>query len=191
MEVHRYRHHRYTYEEYVGLETYSEVKHEFLDGEIYAMAGGSEDHSALASQINRFLADAVDDKPCRSHTSDLRIYIQTANLTTYPDGSIVCGQLEKHPPGPEVTALNPSVLVEVTSPSSEEYDTGEKLEHYMTIPSVREIIIVSHRERKITVHQRVGSGWSSVVAHAGERVAVPSIGAELVVDNVYRKSSIA
>jgi Uma2 family endonuclease len=184
--------HRYTYADYVALERESPTKHEFLDGEIYAMAGGSEEHSALAAEVLRALGNAAADKPCRVHTSDLRIYVEAEGLATFPDGAVICGPLQQHTPSPKATALNPAVLVEVTSDSSEEYDTGTKLEIYRTIPSLREYVIVSHRERRITVHRRVnGDEWITRVAIAGGRVSVETVGCELVIDEVYRASSIA
>ncbi|HYM59316.1 MAG TPA: Uma2 family endonuclease, partial [Thermoanaerobaculia bacterium] len=111
--------HRYTYADYVALEAISSSKHEFLDGEIYAMAGGSEEHSALAAEMVRALGNTVGDRPCRVHTSDLRIYVEEAGLATFPDGSVICGPLQQHDPSPTATALNPMMLVEVTSDSSE------------------------------------------------------------------------
>jgi Uma2 family endonuclease len=183
--------HRYTYADYVGLELTSPTKHEFLDGEIYAMAGGSEDHSALAAEVIRALGNGLTSKPCRVHTSDLRIYVEAFGLATFPDGTVICGPLEQHEPSPEATALNPTVLLEVTSDSSEEYDTGTKLDAYQTIRSLRDYIIVSHRERRITVHHRADDGtWSSRVAISGGRVAVASADVELDVDAIYRKSAV-
>jgi Uma2 family endonuclease len=183
--------HHYTYADYVALELSSSTKHEFLDGEIYAMAGGSEEHSALAATMLRLLGNAIGERPCRTHTSDLRIYVEEMGLATFPDGSVICGPLQQHPPSPVATALNPSVLVEVTSDSSEEYDTGTKLDAYRTIPSLREYIVVSHRERTITVHTRTDAGsWGTRVARAGEHTTVASLGADLAVDEVYRSSSI-
>lgn len=183
--------HRYTYAEYVALERESSTKHEFLDGEIYAMAGGSEEHSAIAAEVLRILGNAVGDRPCRAHTSDLRIYVEAAGLATFPDASVICGPLVQHLPSPVATALNPVVLVEVTSDSSEEYDTGHKVECYRTIPSLRDIVIVSHRERRITVHQRgAGAPWTTRVAIVGGVVRVESLGAALAVAEVYRGSSI-
>ena len=188
---HTRRHHRYTYADYVALEMQSPTKHEFLDGEIYAMAGGSEDHSALAAQVLRVLGNAVGDRPCRVHTSDLRIYVEAAGLATFPDGAVVCGPLQQHGPSPVATALNPTILLEVTSDSSEEYDTGAKLDYYQTIPTLRDYIIVSHRERRIAVHRRpVDSEWTAQVAIAGGRVRVDSVGCDLIVDEIYRGSSI-
>lgn len=183
--------HLYTYADYVGLETDSATKHEFLDGEIYAMAGGGLEHSALAVEILSVLSVSIGDRPCRAYSSDLRLYVETADLATYPDGSVICGAVKKHSPGPEATALNPSVLLEVTSNSSEAYDTGAKLRFYKTIPSLREYIIVSHRERRITVHHREPSGeWQTAAAVAGGSVSVPSLQCELVVDDIYRRSEI-
>jgi Uma2 family endonuclease len=185
------RHHRYTYSDYVALELRSPTKHEFLDGEIYAMAGGSEEHSALAAEVLRILGNALVDRPCRVHTSDLRIYVEAAGLATFPDGTVIFGPFQQHAPSPEATALNPTVLLEVTSNSSEEYDSVEKLDYYRTIPTLGDYVIVSHRERRITVHTRNERGeWTMTVAISGGRVAVQSLGADLVVDQVYRSSSI-
>jgi Uma2 family endonuclease len=185
------RRHRYTYAQYVALERDSPTKHEFFDGEIYAMAGGSEDHSALAVNVLAALLGAVGDRPCRVHTSDLRIYVEAVGLATFPDGSVICGPLQQHAPSPVATALNPLVLLEVTSDSSEEYDTSAKLEAYQTIPTLREVILVSHRERRITIHRRDTAGaWMMRVAIAGGRITVESLGTELIVDAIYRNSSV-
>jgi Uma2 family endonuclease len=183
--------HRYTYADYVTLEMDSSSRHEFLDGEIYAMAGGSEEHSALSAAIVHALVNAVGGRPCRVHTSDLRIYVEAVGLATFPDASVICGPLRQHGPSPEATALNPMMLVEVTSDSSEDYDTSTKLEAYLTIPTLREYVVVSHRERRITVHARPVEGeWSTRVAISGGRTEVPSLDAELVVDEIYRNSSL-
>jgi len=186
----RPRHH-YTYAQYAALERESTTKHEFFDGEMYAMAGGSEDHAALAVSVLAALLAAVGDRPCRVSSSDLRIYVEAVGLATFPDGSVICGPLHQHPPSPDATALNPLILLEVTSDSSEEYDTNGKLEAYKTIPTLREVILVSHRERRITIHHRGADGrWVMRVAIAGGRVSVESLGAELIVDTIYRNSSI-
>ena len=183
--------HRYTYADYAAVERDSPTKHEFLDGEIYAMAGGSEEHSALAVEVLGVLRDAARDGPCRVHTSDLRIYVEAMGLATFPDGSVICGPFVQHPPSPNATALNPTVLLEVTRDSSEEYDTRDKVEYYRTVPSLRDYVIVSHRERRITVHSRSTEGaWTTRVAIAGGRVAVESVRTELSVDDIYGKSSI-
>ena len=183
--------HRYTYQDYLGVEMYSNEKHEFYDGEIYVMPGGSEDHSALAVEVILVLGNARGGRPCRVHDSDLRIYVESVGLATYPDGSVICGPLQQHAGSANATALNPMILFEVTSNSSEEYDTVTKLEFYRTIPSLRDYVIVSHRERRITVHSRGTDGtWQVRTAIREGRVAVDSLDTELVVDDIYRQSSV-
>ena len=183
--------HRYTYAQYVALEKDSPTKHEFLDGEIYAMAGGTEEHSALAARMISLLDSSLGDTPCRVHTSDIRIYVDAFRLATYPDAAVICGPLEQHAPSPAATALNPAILVEVTSDSSEDYDTGTKLEAYKTIPSLREYVIVSHRERRVTIHRRDGQTWSMHTASSGSRIALETLHCELAVDAIYRGSAIS
>ena len=184
--------HRSTYAQYVALELQSPTKHEFLDGEIYAMAGGSEEHSALAAEVLRALGNSIGDRPCRVHTSDLRIYVEAFGLATFPDGAVVGGPLEQHGPSLNATALNPVVLVEITSDSSEEYDTGFKREAYQTIPTLRDYVVVSHRERRITVHHRDDAGaWTSRVGIGGGQVGVESVAAVLRVDEIFRRSPLA
>jgi len=118
--------------------------------------------------------------------------VEAAGLATFPDASVICGPLQQHEPGPNATALNPMILVEVTSDSSEDYDSGPKLEYYRTIPTLREYVIVSHRERRITVHVRGADDvWAARVATRGGRVEIPSLSAGLVVDEIYRNSAVA
>ena len=117
--------------------------------------------------------------------------MEAVGLATFPDGAVICGRLEQHAPSPEATALNPMLLLEVTSDSSEEYDTTEKLAYYQTIPSLRDYVIVSHRERRLTVHHRTDAGdWVTRVAIAGGRVPVASLSTDLAVDQLYRASAI-
>ena len=187
-----HRHHRYTYAEYAALENFASEKHEFLDGEIYAMAGGTADHAALSAAMVSELRRATRSRGCRAYTSDLRLYVESVGLATYPDASVICGPLQQHAPSPESTVLNPHILVEVTSNPSEEYDTGSKLEFYRGIPTLREYIVVSHRERRITFHVRGADGqWTTSVAVRGETVEIPSLAASLLVDEIYSDSTVA
>lgn len=185
------RHHRYTYADYVALERDSAIKHEFLDGEIYAMAGGSDEHAALAAETIGLLRATARPRSCRVYTSDLRIYVEAVTLATFPDATVICGPLERYAPGPETTALNPMILVEVTSDSSEEYDTGAKVEYYRTIPTLREYVTVSHRERRITVHARESNDtWSTQVAIKGGSIEISSLAMTLDVDEIYLDSAV-
>jgi Uma2 family endonuclease len=174
----------YTYQQYVALEEESSIRHEYLDGEIYAMAGGSPDHAALAAAVIGLLRPQLPTG-CRAFTSDLRIRIAATGLSTYPDVAVVCGRTERATDD-GLAVVNPIVLVEITSNSTEEYDRGEKLRQYKQLPSLREILIVSHREPRLTLHRREDSDW--VVADAGrhDTVALIGIAAHLSVDEVYR-----
>lgn len=182
---------RYTYEQYVGIEQVSNTKHEFYDGKIYAMAGGTEDHSSIQTTVVATLVNALGGRgKCRVHGSDMRTYVEIAGMAAFPDCSVIRGAFEQHAKSPNATALNPSVLVEVTSESSEEYDRTVKLEAYQTIQTLREYVIVSHRERRVTVYTRGERGWISRVAIGGSKIAVESIGVEIVVDTLYQDTSI-
>jgi len=177
----------HTYAEYLALEEESTVRHEYLDGEIYAMAGGSPDHAALAAAVIAVLGSRLPSG-CRVFSSGLRLRIPSTGLSTYPDAAVVCGPTERAPDD-RLAVTNPVLLVEVTSPSTEDFDRGEKLRHYKSLPSVREVLIVSHREPRLTVHRRQDDeNWSEETAGPGRSVALVSLQTELAVNEVYRAS---
>jgi Uma2 family endonuclease len=178
---------RFSFVEYLTLEEIAGVKHEFLDGHVWAMAGGTPAHAAIAANVIALLSAQLRDRPCRVFTSDLRIRVQATGLGTYPDVSVVCGRLETDPADPSGnTVTNPAVLVEVLSPSTEEYDRGEKLAHYQRIPSLAEIVLIAHDERRLEVWRRQGDHWTVDVFRDGDRARLPSLESELAVAEVYR-----
>jgi Uma2 family endonuclease len=176
----------YPYEDYLTLERYSLVRHEYLDGEIYAMAGGSPGHAGLAAAVIALIRGQLP-AGCRIYTSDLRVRIQETGLSTYPDVTIVCGPTRRAQDDHDAM-VNPVLLVEVTSESTDEYDRGSKLWHYQMLPTVQEILFVSHREPRLTLHRRNGTDWDVVDAGTGGRVYLGSVGATLDVDDVYRSA---
>lgn len=179
------RHHEYSIAEFVRLEGYSNVRHEFVDGQIYAMAGGSPEHGTYAANVIGLLTAALRGRPCRVQTSDVRVRVRTTGLDTYPDVSVVCGRVELDPEDTKAVT-NPIVLVEVLSESTEDYDRGDKLESYKQIPSLREVVLVDWRSERVEVVSRSGpAGWATRSAGAGERVRLESIDVELAVDDVY------
>ena len=179
------RHLHYTYAEYLALEELSPTRHEYLDGEIYAMAGGTPDHAALAATVIGILR-ASSPRGCRVFTSDLRVRIAASGLSTYPDVAVVCGPSVRAADDP-LAVVNPTLLVEITSPSTEDYDRGEKLRHYQQLPGLGQVLIVSHREARITSFRRGDDGrWTSTEARAGETVTLGGLGGTLSVDDVYR-----
>lgn len=174
----------YTYDQYAALEGESSIRHEYLDGEIYAMAGGSPDHAALAAAVIGLLRGRIPPG-CRVFTSDLRIRIPASGLSTYPDAAVVCGRTQRASDD-ALAVVNPVVLVEVTSTSTEEYDRGEKFRHYQQLPTVREVLFVSHREPLLTLHRREGSVWETSEARSGQTITLSSLAADLSVDDIYQ-----
>jgi Uma2 family endonuclease len=183
--------HGYTFKEYLDLESASNVKHEFLDGEIYAMAGGTPRHAALTLAIGGALLAQLRGGPCRAFSSDLRIRVRETGLATYPDVTVVCGPLETDPDS-EATVTNPTVIVEVLSPSTKDYDLGEKFEHYRKVASLQAVLYVWQTEPRIESRTRGADGaWTSRDARAGGTVAIDAIKCSLNLDDVYRDASLA
>jgi Uma2 family endonuclease len=181
-------HHRFSFAEYLQLEEDSGTKHECFQGRVYAMSGGTPEHAGIAANITRLLGNALEGKPCRVFSSDLRIRVQATGLASYADVSVICGTIEFDPDDPKRhTVLNPTVLVEVLSPSTEDYDRGEKLGSYKQVPSLGEVLLVAHDRREIEIVRREPDGsWSRHVATAGDRVQIASLGCSLGVDEIYR-----
>jgi Uma2 family endonuclease len=181
-------HHRFSFDEYVAFEEDSGTRHEFLDGRVWAISGGTPAHAAIAANVTAFLAAALRGKPCQTYSSDLRVRARATGLGTYADVTVICGHIEfdledrkKH------TITNPQILVEVLSPSTEDYDRGEKLGHYKTIESVREVVLVAHDRHEIEIVRREADGsWSREIAGKGGTVRLASVGCELPVEEIYR-----
>lgn len=179
-------HHHYTFADYIALEEASNVKHEFLDGEIFAMAGGTPMHAELTMTIGSLLWQQLRGGPCRVFSSDLRVRVLATGLAAYPDVTVACGALELDPENRH-TVANPRVVVEVLSDSTERWDRGLKLEHYQKIPALAAVVLVAQREQRIEVWSRAGNGtWSARTSGPGETAEIPAIDCTLVVDDVYR-----
>jgi len=166
----------------------SEVKLEYCDGEIYAMAGGTPAHADLAAAAIRLLSNALLER-CRVSTSDLKVRIEATGLSTFPDVSVVCGErefarLDRN------AITNPTLLIEVTSKSTEDYDRGEKLNHYKQCPSLRAVVFVSHRRQQVTVVLRNGDAWDTHEYRGGQQVEVPALSLTFAVDELYAGVSL-
>ncbi|HEU4731912.1 MAG TPA: Uma2 family endonuclease [Kofleriaceae bacterium] len=180
---------RMTYADYLALEASSEVKHEYIDGEVFAMAGGSITHGALAAATISALSAALRDRPCRVLSSDVRVRSKATGLATYPDVTVVCHKIEVGDDDPQ-GVLNPVLIVEVLSDSTEAYDRGAKAAHYRRIPSLREYVLVGQGEPLSEVHRRNERGnWELFVeARRGQIAELTSCGAPIAldVDAIYR-----
>jgi Uma2 family endonuclease len=180
----------YGYDEYLEHEEACNTRNEYLNGQIYAVAGASPEHNRLVAAITGFLVSELAGSPCRAYSSDQRIRVLETGLATYPDVTVICGRIEidaddrrRH------TAKNPTVLVEVLSPSTEEYDRGEKFEHYKRIPALRQYVLASKDEPKLEVWTREGASWSSKTFRDGDVAELASVGARLDVGRLYAAAS--
>jgi len=176
-----------TAQEYLAWERQQPEKHEFHDGEVFAMAGATFEHNQIVINVGAELRSALRDKPCRVCASDLRVRVPATGLYTYPDASVVCGRPEFED-GSLDTLLNPLVLVEVLSESTQDYDRGTKFTNYRTIPSLREYVLISSDQVLVEHYTRGDDGlWVLRDHRAGARLALPSVGCELAVDELYLK----
>lgn len=173
----------HSYDEYLRALDVSVVKLEYCDGEIYAMAGGTPTHADLAASMTRLLGNALLGR-CRVSSSDLKVRIEATDLSTFPDVSVVFGPREVASIDPNAVT-NPTLLVEVTNPSTEDYDRGEKLAHYKQLPSLSAVLLVSHRRAHVTVVARSESGWVEHEYRAGEVVQLDNPSLSFKVDDLY------
>lgn len=169
------------------LEEESSTRHEFLAGEIVAMAGGTPEHAAMAAEIIGQLREQLRGSRCRVFTSDLGVRVMQTGLATYPDASVVYGPTVRDP-DKKTNVTNPRVLVEVTSDGTEDYDRGEKLANYQQIPTLDAVVIVSHREPRIEVWSREPGAepWRHSEVGSGGEAPLPALSCRLNVDAVWQ-----
>jgi len=134
--------------EYLALEQNSEVRHEYIQGEIVAMAGASQNHVDITVTLSFLIYSHLRDKGCRLYNGDMRVKIEKANIQTYPDLSVVCGDIQLTEDSPPAI-LNPSLIIEVLSPSTESYDRGKKFSFYRQLATLQEYVLVSQDDAHI------------------------------------------
>lgn len=178
--------------EYLELERAAEFKSEFYNGEIFAMAGGTPQHSLIAANLIREFGNRLGSGRCTAYNADLRVKIEATGLYTYPDLSVICGPLE-FAENTDDTAINPTVLVEVLSDSTEAYDRGRKFEHYRQIPSLQEYLLVSQKEARIEKFVRQNNGRWLLHEAVGldKTLELPSLQITISLAEVFAKVQFA
>jgi Uma2 family endonuclease len=171
-----------TVEEYFRFEEGSEVRHEYVSGELYAMSGATFRHSTLALNVGTRLHAAVGDGPCSVVMNDMRVQV-AHDVYYYPDVVVICAPMAQL----DITATEPCVVMEVTSPSTARTDRGEKLTAYKQLPTLRAYLIVDHRRRRVERHSRVGPDdvWQREEIVLEGSVPVPCVDTELTLDEIY------
>jgi Uma2 family endonuclease len=177
----------YTLDDYFAVEETSLVKHEFLDGEIFAMAGASLPHNDIAANLLTLLRSMLRETGCRAFGSDLRVATY-GGLYTYPDVSVICGKPMLVTGRPD-TATNPVLLVEVLSDATRDYDRGDKLAAYRLIPALREVLLVDQATVMIESWQRQDdASWTSTsTSDLAATIALAAVPITLPVREIYRE----
>jgi len=177
-----------TPEEYLALERQGETKSEYWRGEVFALAGASRGHNLIAFNLASAFGPQLKHRPCEAYVSDMRVKAASAGLYAYPDVAVVCGKAEFEDRN-EDTLLNPTVIIEVLSPSTEAYDRGAKFEFYRTLESLSDYLLVSQNKPTIEHYTRHGDDRWLLATYTGlDAVAqLASIGCELRLADVYDK----
>lgn len=176
-----------SYADYLAFEREAETKHEYINGHVYAMAGGSPEHARLAARLSALLLQALAGRPCEVFSSDLRVRNRQTGRSTYPDVTVICGRIERAPDD-QHAATNPLLIAEVLSEGTEMLDRGDKWRHYQRIPSLQTYVLVSQSEPRVEVYRRAGDVWQYQAAGAGEQLLLDDHGLCLEVDELYRSS---
>lgn len=170
----------YTEAEYFALEEESELRHEFIDGQIYAMAGGTGAHSLISANVVGVLHALLRGKPCRPFTADRRIEIEATGDYVFPDAVVICPPFDLA----KLSTSTPRVVVEVLSPSTRKRDLSLKLPLYRSIATLTDALFIEPKTRRVVHHRRVGGEWSERVVTEGA-VPLASLEIELPLDEIY------
>ena len=168
--------------EYLAYELGHEGKHELVNGEVLAMSGVSEAHSLIQANLTIALGTRLRGGPCRVYTSDLRVLLEETGMYCYPDLSVVCGAAQFVPTRPE-TLLNPRLVIEVLSESSEDYDRGAKAAHYRHRATIETLLFVDSRRRLVEMQRRNPDGTWTLSEHTTG--SLPVVDIELPLDEIY------
>ncbi len=176
-------------EEYLALERRAEYKSEYVDGVMYAMAGGSERHNLIAGNLIAELNVHLRNAPCKVYPSDLKVRVPSSKRFFYPDVSVVCGEVQFADDERDVV-LNPSLVVEVLSDSTAAFDRGKKFQSYQQIESLQECLLVSQDEYIVEHYLRQANGhWLyTKVSGLEAMIGLPTLKLQLALSDIYSKA---
>lgn len=179
---------RYTFEDYLAAERQAEVRHEYVDGQVFGMVGASENHNIIVANLTALLVTQMKGRPCRVYANDMKVRIDMEDACKYPDITALCGDREFFDERRDVL-LNPSLVIEVLSESTEAYDRGEKFALYRRLPGLREYVLVSQERCRLELYvKQADSGWLlKEYNEDDDKVALASIDCALVLRDVYDK----
>lgn len=177
-----------TVEEYLAREREADYKSEYFNGEIFAMAGASEPHVLIVNSIIARLYLQLEHRPCKVYSNDMRLKVSPTGLYTYPDVMVVCGEVQFDDDQLDMI-LNPAVIVEVLSKSTEIYDRTTKFEHYSKLKSLQEYLLVDQRRPRVELFTKEGEGrWALLTFENLEGIVnLASLDCELALKDIYLK----
>ena len=171
-------------EEYLEGEKLADVRHEYVAGQVYAMAGGTRNHNRIALNIASDLEQSLEGDPCQAYIGDVKVHVQSINDDSfyYPDVMVGCDPEDNH----ELYLDHPSVIVEVLSESTERIDRNEKFHAYRSIPSLMEYVLVSQKKKEVMVARRENDWRPEILNRVDGELALRSIGVSLSLSRIYR-----
>jgi Uma2 family endonuclease len=173
-------------EEYLRLEAQSPIKHEYVNGEMFAMTGGTLRHNTIALNIAAALRSHLRDTPCRAFINDVRVRVEKAHSYYYPDLLVSCARGAQAMDLSAVTVEDPVLGIEVLSPATEATDRREKLLAYRTLSSLSEYVLISQDDARIEIHRRRGDiGWEKIEYSGPETVELASVGLQIGMREIY------
>ncbi len=174
-----------TYEEYLSWEQTQEMRHEFWDGEVIAMAGGTRDHNRVSLNFSKILDDALVDRPCEVYIADVKVQIQPKRKYFYPDVVVTCDERDRND---GLVVAFPCLIIEVLSPSTEGFDRGFKFSQYRKFETLQEYVLVQVDQPIVEVFQRNEQGqWVFFEYGIGDHIFLKSVNVEIAVSDLYRQ----
>jgi len=176
-----------TEREYLDVERKAEIRSEYIGGRIYAMSGASERHNLIAGNLYTSIRSQIRDRDCRAYISDMRVKVAPTGMYTYPDIVALCGERQFEDAHVD-TLLNPAVVIEVLSESTEAYDRGEKFAHYRRLETLREYVLVAQNKVRVEHYRREGEQWIlSEISDPDSILHLPSIDCQVSLASIYEK----
>jgi len=172
-----------SYEEYLAWEATQEMRHEYINGEVIAMAGGTRNHNRVTGNIFKILDDALSDRQCEVYIADVKVQVEPSCKYFYPDVVVTCDERDRDPQ----LVLFPCLIIEVLSPSTEAYDRGFKFSQYRKFDSLQEYVLVQVEQPIVEVFQRYQDGkWWFAEYGMSDRIFLKSVNVEITVSDLYR-----
>ena len=182
---------RISEEDYLVGEKIASVKHEYVAGEVFAMAGASKMHATIAGNIFSALRAHLRGKPCRTYVADMKVRVKTSSAYYYPDVAVTCSPRDLAVDAPAYYIEAPCLIAEVLSDSTERIDRREKLLAYQQLESLNDYLLIDQDKREVEHYGRTADSWQRDILGPGDTLIVPGLKLELTIDQIYEDSGIA